>query len=215
MSYNPCSVYIICFCQFEICTWQYSQTVCKVIRLFNRIFLCEKNKVPLIPDLVNCISYSVLPPWYKFKSNVYNIFQHSIFSVNQQVFKSIQINCRYKAEYLFNKLRLRFSHLGILTFKHQVLAKGQGEDAERYLPSRQIGWDLGGHHAGVRSCHIQVNIKVRCQRIDNLFPTLDFLHLVEEQMGFPIGRKTLFKLCVHLLCRYILVGKPVLPQNLW
>ena len=99
----------------------------------------QKNKVPLIPDLVNCISYSVLPPWYKFKSNVYNIFQHSIFSVNQQVFKSIQINCRYKAEYLFDKLRLRFSHLGILTFKHQVLAKGQGEDAERYIPSRQIG----------------------------------------------------------------------------
>ena len=63
----------------------------------------RRNKVPLIPDLVNCISYSVLPPWYKFKSNVYNIFQHSIFSVNQQVFRSIQINCRYKAEYLFDK----------------------------------------------------------------------------------------------------------------
>ena len=102
----------------------------------------RKNKVPLIPDLVNCISYSVLPPWYKFKSNVYNIFQHSIFSVNQQVFKSIQINCRYKAEYLFNKLRLRFSHLGILTFKHQVLAKGQGEDAERYILSEDIMREL-------------------------------------------------------------------------
>ena len=58
---------------------------------------------------------------------------------------------------------LRLSNLGILTFEHQVFAKGQGEDAERHIPSRQIGRDLRGHHSGVGACHIQVNIKVRRQ----------------------------------------------------
>ena len=103
------------------------------------------------------------------------------------------------------KLCLRLSNLGILAFEHQVLAKGQGEDAERHIPSRQIGRDLRGHHTGVGACHIQVNIEVRRQRIDDLFPALDFLNLIEKQIGFSIGRKTLFKLCIHLLCRHILI----------
>ena len=116
------------------------------------------------------------------------------------------MRCRETAQaYIVDKLRLRLSHLGIMAFEHQVLAKGQSEDAERYISSRQIGWDLRGHHARVRARHIQVNIKVRCQRIDDLFPALDFLNLIEKQIGFSIGRKTLFKLCVHLLCRHILI----------
>ena len=52
----------------------------------------------------------------------------------------LQMRCRETAQtHIVGKLRFRLSHLGILTFKHQVLAKGQGEDAERYIPSRQIG----------------------------------------------------------------------------
>ena len=54
--------------------------------------------------------------------------------------KLLQMCCRETAQaYIVGKLRLRLSHLGILAFKHQVLAKGQSEDAERYISSRQIG----------------------------------------------------------------------------
>ena len=74
------------------------------------------------------------------------------------------MRCRETAQaHIVSKLCLRLSNLGILAFEHQVLAKGQGEDAERHIPSRQIGRDLRGHHTGVGACHIQVNIKVRRQ----------------------------------------------------
>ena len=52
----------------------------------------------------------------------------------------LQMRCRETAQaYIVDKLRLRLSHLGIMAFEHQVLAKGQSEDAERYISSRQIG----------------------------------------------------------------------------
>ena len=118
----------------------------------------------------------------------------------------LQMRCRETAQaHIISKLCLRLSNPGILTFEHQVFAKGQGEDAERHIPSRQIGRYLRGHHSGVGACHIQVNIEVRRQRIDDLFPALDFLHLIKKQIGFSIGRKTLLELCVHLLCRHILI----------
>jgi len=52
----------------------------------------------------------------------------------------LQMRCWETAQaYIVDKLRLRLSHLGIMAFEHQVLAKGQSEDAERYISSRQIG----------------------------------------------------------------------------
>ena len=52
----------------------------------------------------------------------------------------LQMCCRETAQaHEVCKLCLRLSNLGILAFEHQVLAKGQGEDAERHIPSRQIG----------------------------------------------------------------------------
>jgi len=52
----------------------------------------------------------------------------------------LQMRCRETAQaYIVDKLRLRLSHLGIMAFEHQVLAKGQSEDTERYIPSCQIG----------------------------------------------------------------------------
>ena len=52
----------------------------------------------------------------------------------------LQMRCRETAQaYIVDKLRLRLSNLGIMAFEHQVLVKGQSEDAERYISSRQIG----------------------------------------------------------------------------
>ena len=52
----------------------------------------------------------------------------------------LQMRCRETAQaHIVSKLCLRLSNLGILAFEHQVLVKGQSEDAERYISSRQIG----------------------------------------------------------------------------
>ena len=52
----------------------------------------------------------------------------------------LQMRCRETTQaYIARKLRLRLSNIGIMAFEHQVLAKGQSEDAERYISSRQIG----------------------------------------------------------------------------
>ena len=61
-------------------------------------------------------------------------------SVDLVLRKLLQMRCRETAQaYIVSKLRLRLSNLGILAFEHQVLVKGQSEDAERYISSRQIG----------------------------------------------------------------------------
>ena len=52
----------------------------------------------------------------------------------------LQVRCRETAQaHIVGKLGFRLSNLSILAFEHQVLAKGQGKDAERYISSRQIG----------------------------------------------------------------------------
>ena len=52
----------------------------------------------------------------------------------------LQMRCRETAQaHIVSKLCLRLSNLGILAFEHQVFAKGQGEDAEGHISSRQIG----------------------------------------------------------------------------
>lgn len=41
-------------------------------------------------------------------------------------------------------------------------------------------------------------IKVRCQQIDDLFQTLDFLNLVEKQIGLSIKRYVFFQFCIYI-----------------
>ena len=47
---------------------------------------------------------------------------------------------------------------------------------------------------GVRTSDIQVNIKVRGQRIDNLFPAFDLLKFVEKKIGLSICGELRFEL---------------------
>lgn len=56
---------------------------------------------------------------------------------------------------------------------------------------------------GVRTSDIQVNIKVRGQRIDNLFPAFDLLNFVEKKIGLSICGELRFELCIHLFRRHI------------
>lgn len=96
-------------------------------------------------------------------------------------------------------------HFGILAFEGEVLRKGQGENAEGDVAPGEIGGDFGGHHAGVGAGHIQVHVKVRLQGVDDFFPALDLLHLVQKEVGGSAGAEAAFQLGVHLLGGHVVV----------
>ena len=103
------------------------------------------------------------------------------------------------------KLNMDVANLRISAFKRQILPEGERINAESDIPSCQIGGNLRGHHAGVGTRHIKIHIKVRCQRIDDLFPAVNFLNLVQKKIGFPIRIKPALQFLIHLFCRHILV----------
>ena len=94
---------------------------------------------------------------------------------------------------------------GILAFESKIFPKGQGINAEGHIAPGQIGRYFRGHHTGVGAGNIQIHIEIRGQGINNLLPALDFLYLIEEQIGFPRGHKLHLQLSIHFLGRHPII----------